>query len=110
MNVPQTHLLEYLGAEETNLLVNMNLCKRDMDFFPQLDGLFQEPLKYIDLKIKNRAELTHDAHAQAQRRRGACRGYRKRRDGAVIGYGTASTEICPVPPFLARGRIMISTS
>lgn len=60
MNVPQTHLLEYLGAEETNLLVSMNLCKRDMDFFPKLDGLFQEPLKYIDLKIKNRAALTHD--------------------------------------------------
>jgi len=60
MNVPQAHLLEYLGAEETNLLVSMNLCKRDMDFFPELDGLFQEPLKYIDLKIKNRAELTHD--------------------------------------------------
>lgn len=60
MNVPQTHLLEYLGVEETNLLVSMNLCKRDMDFFPKLDGLFQEPLKYIDLKVKNRAELTHD--------------------------------------------------
>jgi hypothetical protein len=29
MNVPRTHLLEYLGAEETNLLVSMNLCKRD---------------------------------------------------------------------------------
>jgi hypothetical protein len=60
MNVPQTHLLEYLGAEETNLLVSINLCKRDMDFFPKLDGLFQEPLKHIDLKIKNRAELTND--------------------------------------------------
>lgn len=60
MNVPQTHLLEYLGVEETNLLVSMNLCKRDMDFFPKLDGLFQEPLKYIDLKVKNKAELTHD--------------------------------------------------
>ena len=34
MNVPQTHLLEYLGAEEANLLVSMNLCKRDMDFCP----------------------------------------------------------------------------
>ena len=57
MNVPQTHLLEYLGAEETNLLVSMNLCKRDMDFFPKLDGLFQEPLKYIDLKINIQLQM-----------------------------------------------------
>lgn len=60
MKAPQTNLLEYLGAEETNLLVSMNLCKRDMDFFPSLDGLFQEPLKHIDLKIKNKTELTHE--------------------------------------------------
>lgn len=60
MNVPQTNLLEYLGAEETNLLVSINLCKQDMDFFPKLDGLFQEPLKHIDLKIKNGADLKHE--------------------------------------------------
>ncbi len=57
MNVPQTHLLEYLGAEEANLLVSMNLCKRDMDFFPKLDGLFQEPLKYIDLNVASSLSL-----------------------------------------------------
>lgn len=60
MKVPQTNLLEYLGAEETNLLVSINLCKRDVDFFPKLDGLFQEPLKHIDLKIKNRVDLKHE--------------------------------------------------
>ena len=58
IEAPKTNLLEYIGAEETNLLVSINLCRRDMDAFPKLDGLFQAPLQKIDLKVKDRKNLS----------------------------------------------------
>lgn len=54
----KTNLLEYIGAEETNLLVSINLCRRDMDAFPNLDGLFQAPIHKIDLKVKDQKNLS----------------------------------------------------
>ena len=56
----KTHLLEFIGAEETNLLVSVNLFRRDMDAFPKLDGLFQAPLETIDLKVRDRQNLSAD--------------------------------------------------
>jgi hypothetical protein len=56
----QTNLLEYIGAEETNLLVSINLCRRDMDVFSKLDSLFQAPMQLINVKMQNKDDLTSD--------------------------------------------------
>ena len=54
MGMPQTNLLEFIGAEQTNLLVTMTKCHRDIvDIFPHLDGAYQAPLGYMDVNIKD---------------------------------------------------------
>lgn len=53
-----TNLLEYLGVEETNLLVSMANFHRDVHFFREVDGLFQAPLPHIDVKVKDFDKLT----------------------------------------------------
>jgi hypothetical protein len=59
MAVPQTNLLEFIGAEETNLLVTMHMCHPDLAKpFPMLDGAYQAPIKFIDVNI-------NDEHKQA---------------------------------------------
>ena len=54
----KTNLLEFIGAEETNLLVSIHLCRPEMDAFPKLDGLFQAPIQKIDLKVKDQKNLS----------------------------------------------------
>ena len=57
-NVPKTNLLEFIGIEETNLLVTMAKFHTDIvQVFPKLDGAYQAPLGFIDIKID-------DAHKQ----------------------------------------------
>jgi hypothetical protein len=56
----QTNLLEYIGAEETNLLVSMMRFPRDINAFQNIDGLFQAPTTHIDIKVKDFEAFTDD--------------------------------------------------
>ena len=59
MNVPKTNLLEYIGAEQTNLLVTLTKCHADIaKMFPILDGAYQAPLGFIDVNIKDEHKKT----------------------------------------------------
>jgi hypothetical protein len=59
MNVPQTNLLEFIGAEQTNLLVTMVKCHPEIaKAFPMLDGAYQTPIKFIDVKIDDEHKKT----------------------------------------------------
>lgn len=54
MDLPETNLLGFLGAEEQNLLTTMVKCHRDIAIaFPKLDGAFQAPIKHIDININD---------------------------------------------------------
>ena len=54
MNLRETNLLGFVGAEEQNLLVSLVKCHRDIaQAFPKLDGAYQAPIKYIDVNIKD---------------------------------------------------------
>ena len=54
MDLPETNLLGFLGAEEQNLLTSMVWCHRDIAIaFPKLDGAFQAPIKHVDININN---------------------------------------------------------
>lgn len=53
MDLPETNLLGFLGAEEQNLLTSMVKCHRDIAIaFPKLDGAFQAPIKLINIDDK----------------------------------------------------------
>lgn len=59
MGIPQTNLLEFIGAEQTNLLVTMTKCHADIaKMFPQLDGAFQAPLGFIDVNVEDEYKKT----------------------------------------------------
>lgn len=59
MNLPQTNLLEFLGAEQTNLLVTIVKCNPEIArAFPMLDGAYQAPLKFIDVKTEDEHKKT----------------------------------------------------
>ena len=51
MDVPKTNLLEFIGIEQTNLLVSMGTCHDDIaKMFPILDEAYQAPLGFIDIR------------------------------------------------------------
>lgn len=58
MDELETNFLAFIGAEETNLLVAMVKCNRDITFFPSLDGAYQAPLKFIDVNINDEYKKT----------------------------------------------------
>lgn len=58
MDELQTNLLAFIGAEETNLLVTMTKCHRDIEFFPLLDGAYQAPIRFIDVNINDEHKKT----------------------------------------------------
>lgn len=59
MDVPQTNLLEFIGAEQTNLLVMMTKCHVEIaKIFPHLDGAYQAPIGFIDVNIKDEHKKT----------------------------------------------------
>lgn len=54
-----TNLLEFIGIEETNLLVTMVKCNPEIaKVFPKLDGAYQAPMKFIDVNLKDEHKKT----------------------------------------------------
>lgn len=49
----EINFLEYLGAEEQNLLTGLVLLKDDFDYFLSLDYIYQEPLKRLVISEKD---------------------------------------------------------
>jgi hypothetical protein len=59
MDIPRTNLLEFLGTEQTNLLVTMVKCHPDIAGpLPILDGAYQTPLRFIDVNMKDEHKQT----------------------------------------------------
>lgn len=52
---PPANLLSFLGAEHENELVSTHKHARDLDMLTQIDGLFQAPVKYLDIPKGQRA-------------------------------------------------------
>ena len=49
----EMNFLEYLGAEEQNLLTGLMILKSDFDLFLNLDYIYQEPLKRLVVSEKD---------------------------------------------------------
>lgn len=59
MDVPRTSFLEFIGAEQTNLLVTLTKCHHDIaDIFPHLDGVYQAPFEFIDINTQDEHKKT----------------------------------------------------
>lgn len=49
MKIKEIHFLEYLGNEEQNLLTSIINFRSEFDLFNELDRVYQEPIKRLDV-------------------------------------------------------------